>query len=71
MDMRANFLASLSRAKDPDDWNFGFFTDLRRLDIVSKDRIKLRWSGLVIVDAVQSDAEEIHGIEEASSWREH
>jgi hypothetical protein len=61
MNMRANFLASLCGSKDSDNGNFGLPGDLRGLDIVSEDRIELGRSRLVIVYAVQPDAEKIHG----------
>lgn len=61
MDMRTNFLASLCRAKDSDDRNLGLLAKLRGFDIVSKNRVELAWSSLVIVYAVQPDTEKIHG----------
>ena len=61
MNMSADFLASLSGTKNSDYGNFRLLLKLRRLDIVSKDRVELRRGSLVVVDAIQPDTEEIHG----------
>jgi hypothetical protein len=61
MNMRANFLSSFRRSEDSDDWNFGFFINLRRFDVVSKEGIELGGSRLVVIYAVQPDAENVHG----------
>ena len=61
MDMSANFLTRLGSTEDSDYGNFWFFLNLRRLDIVSKDGIELRWGSLVVVYAIQPDPKEVHG----------
>lgn len=71
MDMRANLLTSLCGAKHSDDRNFGFLADLRGSDIVSKDRIERCWGRLVVIYAVQPNAEKVHGEKKISIWREH
>jgi hypothetical protein len=71
MDMRANLLPSFRRSKHSDDRNFGFLIDLRGLDIVSKEGIKLGRRRLVIVYAVQPDTEEFHREELLLVWRAH
>ena len=71
MNMRANFLPSFRGSEDSDDRNGGFSIDLRRLDVVSQDGIELGWGRLVIVNAVQSNAEEVHRGEDILVWRMH
>lgn len=71
MDMRANLLTGLCRAKDSDDGNLGLFADLRGVDIVSKYRIELGWSRLVIINTIQPHAEKIHGERDLSLRRAH
>jgi hypothetical protein len=61
MDMRAYLLTSLSRPKNSDHRNFWLLKYLRWLDIVSKEGIEFRRDGLVVVYAVEPDAEKVHG----------
>lgn len=61
MDMRANFLASFCRAKNSDNWNLGLLAELRGVDIIPQNRIELARCSLVVVYAVQADAEKFHG----------
>lgn len=52
MNMGTDFLPCLRRAKDPNDWYFGFFRQLIRTDIVAELRVIFGWRCLIKVDAV-------------------
>jgi hypothetical protein len=60
MDVRAHFLARLCRAECSDDRNLRRDLPRRGACIAAKKRIKLRWRGLIVVDAVQTEAERVH-----------
>ena len=60
VDMRANLLPCLSRPKDPDD---GYLRRIFLLCLSSFSwylRVELGWGALVVVDAVKSNAEDVH-----------
>lgn len=60
VDVRADLLAGLGRAKDPDDGDLGLFGDVERADIVAQLRIIARRRCLVVIDAIQPDPEKVH-----------
>jgi hypothetical protein len=62
MNMCADLLSSFGRSKDSYDRDLGFFIGLRGLDIVSEEGIEWSWSRLIIINTVQPDAEEVHGL---------
>jgi hypothetical protein len=61
MDVRAHFLARLCRTECSDDRNLRRDLPRRGTCIAAKKRVKLRWCGLVGIDAVQTEAERLHG----------
>ena len=61
MDMNADFLPRLRRPKDPHDRHPRAPPRLRRPHIVPQLGVVPRRRRLVVVDAVQSDPEGIHG----------
>lgn len=63
MNMHAHLLACLGRAKDPHHWHPRAPPGLRRPHIVPQLRVIPRRRRLVVVDAVQSDTEEVHGVD--------
>lgn len=60
MDMGAYLLTGLSGTKNSYDGDLRFLLQLRRLDIVAKERIKTRRYRLIIIDVIQPDTKEIH-----------
>lgn len=60
MNMGADFLASLRRSEHPDNRDPGLFTQLRWPHIISKRGVIFGWDGLVVVNAVQPHAENVH-----------
>jgi hypothetical protein len=60
VNVSADFLPRLSRAKDADDGDIGFLGALSGADIVAKLGVVSGGRGLVVIDAIQSDAENIH-----------
>jgi len=60
MNVGADFLAGLGRAKNTNDRHLRFFPELGRAEIIAKLRIVFRGVGLVLIDAVQSNPEYIH-----------
>ena len=67
MNMSADLLASLSGSENANDGYSGCISTLRRLGRPVELRIKGSWSGLVVVDAVQSEAEWLW----KGRWRVH
>jgi len=63
VNMCADLLSSLSCPKNPDHRDLWLFVYLRRVDIASKQRVKIGGNRLVMINAIESYAEEIHGQE--------
>jgi hypothetical protein len=61
MNVSADFLARLGRAKDADDGDWRFFCEIRGLDAFAQTGIVSGRRGLVVVDAVEPDPEGVHG----------
>jgi hypothetical protein len=60
VDVRAHLLSRLGRTKHPDHGDLGRDLALRRSRIASQDRIEVGRRSLVVVDAVQAEAESVH-----------
>lgn len=60
MYMSAYFLASLGRAKGSYHRHLRRRLTLRASRIATEHRIEVCWGGLVVVDAVQTEAECVH-----------
>jgi hypothetical protein len=60
VDVRAHLLARLGCAKGPDHGDLGRALTLLRAGIAAQDRIEVGRDGLVVVDAVQAEAERVH-----------
>lgn len=60
MNMSADFLTSFCSAKDSDYRDLGLLRYLRWFDITSKEGIELGGRRLVMIEAVQPNAKEIH-----------
>jgi hypothetical protein len=68
VDVRAHLLARLSRAKGPDHGDLRRTVALLRAGIAAQDRIEVGRGGLVVVDAVQAEAERVHDDAALASW---
>ena len=60
MDMGANLLSSFGGPKDPDDRDFGLYLLLRLSAAPRQLRVEICRRCLVMIDAVEPDAKEIH-----------
>lgn len=60
MDVSADLLAGLSGTKDPDDRDFCLLGGLDVAPIIAKAGVVLGGCGLIVIDAVQADPEDIH-----------
>lgn len=67
MYMGANFLTRLCRPEDSDNRNVGGIFGSRRFITLGQLRVEFGGSGLVMIDAVESNSEEIHGRSEKPS----
>jgi hypothetical protein len=64
MDVGAHLLPGLGRPEHADDGYLGLLLSLLEMGIFAQLGVISRWRGLVVVDAVQSDAEQVHlGVE--------
>lgn len=70
MYMGANFLTRLCRPEDSDNRNVGGIFGSRRFITLGQLRVEFGGSGLVMIDAVESDSEEIHGRSEKTKLKE-
>jgi hypothetical protein len=57
MDVSAHLLPGLSRSEYADDRHFRLFGSLLEMGVFSQLGVISGWRGLIVVDAVQSDAE--------------
>lgn len=64
MNVGANFLTGLRGPKYSHDGNLGPLGSLRRPDIVAQLRVISRWLGLVMIDAVEPDPEQVHAYDQ-------
>ena len=70
MYMGANFLTRLRRPEDSDNRNVGGILGSRRCITFGQLRVEFGGSGLVMIDAVESNSEEIHGRSEKTKLKE-
>lgn len=64
MDMGANLLTKLRRAKDPNHWDFGCIQE-GGLEVIAQLGVMATGQGLIVINTVQADAEQDHSSQRA------